>query len=346
MATTVKTKLTELLGIRAPVVSAAMVYASSAKLAVEVTRAGGFGTFGVAGFTQEKLREELTFARTSLPTLGDELLPIGCGFLGWMLDLKEDEFRPLLDIVLESGVRALWLSFGNNLGRWVQYIRDSTANAPGGRRPLVFVQVTTVEEAVCAANEWKVDVIIAQGNESGGHGRSSAPSTMVLLSEILASLPGDDAPPILVAGGITNGTQIAAYLTAGASGAVLGTRFVLTPESTYSVAQKNVLKGAKSSQTVRSLAFDQARGTNNWPEGIDGRGIRNEIVKDVESGVDEKTTQEKYRAAVQAQDTNYMVIWSGQGISLINDIKPAREVVEELHEGIVRALRRAQHLLA
>ncbi|CDO75888.1 hypothetical protein BN946_scf184533.g3 [Trametes cinnabarina] len=337
MSATIKTELTELLRIRVPIVSASMV---------EVSRAGGFGFFGVAGFTREKLRDELSYARTHTSDLQDKPLPIGCGFLGWMLELKEDEYRPLLDIVIEAGVRAIWLSFGNNLDRWIQYIRNATANIPSVRKPLLFVQVTTVEEALRAANEWKVDVIVAQGNESGGHGRSTAPSTMVLLSEILAALPRDSIPPVLAAGGISNGAQIAAYLTAGASGAVLGTRFVLTPESTYSDAQKNVLKAAKSSQTVRSLAFDQARGTNNWPDGIDGRGIRNGIVRDIESGVDEETTQEKYRAAVQAGDTNYMVIWSGQGISLINDIKPARAVVEELSAGAVQALRRAQRLLA
>ncbi|KAI8996367.1 2-nitropropane dioxygenase [Trametes punicea] len=342
----VKTKFTNLLGIRVPVMSAPMVYASSAELAVEVTRAGGFGFFGIAGMTQEKLREELSYARKSFLNIGDKPIPIGCGFLGWMLDSKEDEFRPLIDTVLESGVQAIWLAFGNDLHRWVQYIRASNANEHASQRPLLFIQTTSVEEALRAANDWKVDVVVVQGNESGGHGRSSAPATMVLLSEVLASLPEENAPPILAAGGIANGMQIAAYLTAGASGAVLGTRFLLTPECPYSAVQKGVLKAARSSETVRSLAFDEARGTNSWPEGIDGRGIRNRIIEDMEAGVDQETMQEKYRFAVQAHDPSYMIIWSGQGISLIKDIKPAREVVRELHADLVNALQNAQRLLA
>ena len=147
---------------------------------------------------------------------------------------------------------------------------------------------------------------------------------MVLLSEVLAALPGENAPPILAAGGIANGAQIAAYLTAGASGTVLGTRFLLTPESPFSAVQKAALQAAKSTNTVRTLAFDQARGTNHWPAGIDGRGIRNKIVDEIEAGVDEKTVQEKHRNAVQAGDPDYLVIWSGQGVSLMNEIKPAR----------------------
>ncbi|KAH9888893.1 2-nitropropane dioxygenase [Cubamyces lactineus] len=345
MAQVVRTKLTKLLGLRVPIVSAAMAYASLSKLAVEVSQAGGFGFFGIAGISTAQLREQLSSARTSIPDLGAKPLPIGCGFLGWIMDSKEDEYKQLIDVALEHGVRAIWLAFGTDLNRWIQYIRSAKASAYPAHKPLIFVQVTSVEEALQAANDWKVDVIIVQGNESGGHGRSTAPSTMVLLSEVLAALPGENSPPILAAGGIANGAQIAAYLTAGASGTVLGTRFLLTPESPFSAVQKAALQAAKSTNTVRTLAFDQARGTNNWPAGIDGRGIRNKIVDEIETGVDEKTVQEKYRNAVQAGDPDYLVIWSGQGVSLMNEIKPAKEIVQELHVDIVRALQRAQQLL-
>ncbi|KAI0629210.1 2-nitropropane dioxygenase [Trametes polyzona] len=320
----IKTKLTTLLGVRVPVVSASMVYATSAKLAMEVARGGGFGFFGVASaaVTPDNLRDQLSQARASVPDLADKPLPMGCGFIGWMLDSKEDEYKPLIDIALENKVRAIWLSFGNDLPRWIEYIRTSPLSA--SHKPLIFVLVTTVEEAVKAVQDWKIDVLIVQGSESGGHGRAAAPSTLVLLSEVLAALPQDNTVPVLAAGGIANGSQVAAYLTAGASGAVLGTRFLLTPESTYSSAQKSVLLAAKSHQTVRSLAFDDARGTNNWPQGIDGRGIRNRIVEDVNSGVDLKVVQERFRDAAKAGDPDYLLVWSGQGVSLMNEIKPAK----------------------
>ncbi|KAI0372799.1 2-nitropropane dioxygenase [Pilatotrama ljubarskyi] len=330
----VKTKLTSLLGI------CRLSWTSSPPPQMEVSRGGGFGFFGIG------LRDDLAELRAGIPDLGDKPLPIGCGYIGWMMDSKEEEYKQLVNIALESRVQAIWLSFGNDLYRWIQYIRNSPACAHTAYKPLIFVQVTSVEEAIRAVNEWKVDVIVVQGNESGGHGRSMAPSTMVLLSEVLAALPGDEAPPILAAGGIASGIQVAAYLTAGASGAVLGTRFLLTPESPYSSTQKAILQAAKSHQTVRSLAFDLARGTNNWPEGVDGRGIRNKIVEDIEVGVDPQTVQERFRRAAQASDPNYLLVWSGQGITLINEIKPAKEIVEELHGEILHALQRAQQIVA
>ncbi|KAI0819650.1 2-nitropropane dioxygenase [Trametes gibbosa] len=346
----VKTKLTSLLGIRVPVVSASMVYATSAELAAEVSRGGGFGFFGIASaaVTPAKLREDLSRARLGL--LSDaksQPLPIGCGFIGWMMDSQEEEYTELLDVALESGVKAIWLSFGNNLYRWIQYIRASPAYRVCS--PSIFVQVTSVDEAVQAVNDWKVDVLVVQGNESGGHGRSTAPSTMVLLSEVLALLPKATAPPVLAAGGIAHGMQVAAYLTAGASGAVLGTRFLLTRESPYSAAQKSVLLAAQSHQTVRSLAFDDARGTNRWPAGIDGRGVRNRIVEDIDAGVDHATVQERFRNAAQAggdSDSDYLLVWSGQGVSLMDEIMPAKAIVEELHVEIVQALRCAQQFLS
>ncbi|KAH9852096.1 2-nitropropane dioxygenase [Lenzites betulinus] len=337
----VKTRLTSLLGIRVPVVSASMAFASSTKLALEVSRGGGFASTAI---TPAKLREELSLARASLSDPQDKRIPIGCGFIGWMMDSQEKEYKELLDITLDSGVKALWLSFGNDLSRWIQYIRASPAYQV--HKPFIFVQVTSVEEAVQAVNDWKVDVLIVQGNESGGHGRSTAPSTMILLSEVLAALPQDSAPPVLAAGGIATGTHVAAYLTAGASGAVLGTRFLLTPESPCSTAQKSVLLATKSHQTVRSLAFDHARGTNSWPAGIDGRGVRNRIVEDIDAGVDHATVQERFRSAAQAGDADYLLVWSGQGVSLMDEIKPAKTVVEELHAEIVQALKRTWQFLS
>lgn len=82
-------------------------------------------------------------------------------------------------------------------------------------------------------------------------------------------------PPVVGAGGLANGSQLAALLTLGASGGVYGTRFLLSEESTYSPAQKKELLAADSLKSVRTMAFDHVRGTLGWPAGIDGRGLRN-----------------------------------------------------------------------
>ena len=88
-----------------------------------------------------------------------------------------------------------------------------------------------------------------------------------------AALPAE--VPVLVAGGLANGSQLAGMLAMGAAGAVYGTRFLLAPESKYNDSQRAALLAASSSSTARTMAFDHARSTLGWPAGVDGRGLRN-----------------------------------------------------------------------
>lgn len=168
------------------------------------------------------------------------------------------------------------------------------------------------------------------GTESGGHGGACAPSTFTLVSEILAALlqdgeGGGPLIPVLAAGGLATGSQVAAYLSLGAAGAVLGTRFLLTPESAYKPAQRAALLAARGpAATVRTMALDTARSSFGWPAHVDGRGIRNKIVDDIEAGVDEATVQAKCQEATEKGDSSYMVVWAGQGVSLMNEIKPVK----------------------
>ncbi|PIL25035.1 hypothetical protein GSI_12923 [Ganoderma sinense ZZ0214-1] len=349
----VKTSLTRLLGIRVPIVCAAMANGANAQTAchiqVEVTRGGGFGFVGAGFSTPESLRQDFDFIRSSFPDRGNKPLPVGYGFIGWLLDKNEDSAKQLLDITIENNVQAIWLAFGTDIHRWIQHVRTSSANARAHHKPLIFVQVTSVEEALVAANEWKVDAIVAQGTESGGHGGASAPSTFTLVSEILAALPQDGAapaPPILAAGGMATGAQVAAYLSLGAAGAVLGTRFLLTPESAYKPAQRAALLAARGpGATVRTMALDTARASFGWPPNIDGRGLNNKIVDDIEAGVDHATIQARCKAATEAGDSSYMVVWAGQGVSLMNEIKPVKDVMVELHTDLVRQLQKSRRLL-
>ena len=112
------------------------------------------------------------------------------------------------------------------------------------------------------------------GIEAGGHGSSSASPVLSLVSSILSMVP-ESCPPILAAGGMVNGSHLAALLTLGASGAVFGTRFLISTESLYTNVQRQAILEARSSSSVRTMAFDHARDTMGWPRGIDGRGLHN-----------------------------------------------------------------------
>jgi nitronate monooxygenase len=99
----------------------------------------------------------LTLDRPSGP------LPIGAGFLGWKLEEAQSPHVPLLELALENGVRAIWFSFGEDLGRWIELVRSHDQRTGKSPKTLVFVQVNSVDDALFAARTWKVDVLVAQG---------------------------------------------------------------------------------------------------------------------------------------------------------------------------------------
>ncbi|KAI0747249.1 2-nitropropane dioxygenase [Daedaleopsis nitida] len=367
----VNTRLTRLLGIRIPLICAPMATATNVRFATEVTKSGGFGFVGagmpchsiifiysdffVAFMSPDDVREQIAAVRKSIPDLGDKPLPIGIGLIGWLLDANVDAAEQMIDTILESDVQALWFAFGDHIQRWIQYARTSRARTNLSRQPLIFIQVTSIDEALLAVQEWKADVIIAQGTEAGGHGSGSVPSTILFTSAVLASLraripnPGS-IPPVLAAGGIMTGAQMAAYLALGAAGAVIGTRFLLTPECPYTDVQKAALLQAMASSsgfgvTVRTLAFDYGLGLYGWPAGIDGRAIRNHIVKDVEAGISHEVVRERVTEGTKQGDPEYTVVFCGQGISLVHDIKPVKDVVAELHSDLVLHLEQASAML-
>lgn len=74
---------------------------------------------------------------------------------------------------------------------------------------------------------------------------------------------------------------------------------------------------------MRTTAFDQVRGTLGWPSGIDGRGLRNQIVKNLESGMDLSKARQLYAQAVKEDRPDGTIVWSGTGIGVVNEIKPA-----------------------
>jgi len=245
-------------------------------------------------------------------------------------------------------VQAIWVSFGEDLGHWIRFIRSRDRNAPNEKAVKIFVQISTVEQAIQAVNEWKADVIVVQGNEAGGHGiNNSLPllSLFPVLLETITALSGGHPPPLVAAGGLATGAQIAALLTLGASGAALGTRFLLCPESLYTDRQRQALIQADSSASVRTMAFDYARNTLSWPKGVDGRGLRNDTVIDFENGVDVTTIRKRFADGMEAGDSSRMLVWAGSGVGLMKEVVPAQEIVKRLQNECLLCLRQARSLI-
>ena len=113
----------------------------------------------------EKLRRELEIARKELNLGPQDVLPIGVGFLGWLLDVPALlPAKELLALLFEYHVKAVWLSLGDNTATWIQYIRELSQQHE--HRILIFTPVYTLEEGQTAINKWKADVIVAQGSSS------------------------------------------------------------------------------------------------------------------------------------------------------------------------------------
>ncbi|EGN92204.1 hypothetical protein SERLA73DRAFT_191459 [Serpula lacrymans var. lacrymans S7.3] len=340
----IDTALTRLLDIKTPVVCAPMAGASGGALAAQVTDGGAFGFLGAGYDTPDKLQEELSLARSVLRLQSVDRLPIGVGYLAWQLEQSPSRAFELIDIALENRVQAIWLAFGSDLSRWVRYIREYDSRPERNHKTLICVQVSSVQGALVAISDLKTDILVAQGNESGGHGYGSSPSLLTLLSSILADAP-KDAPPILAAGGLSDGSQLASLLVLGAAGVVLGTRFLLTPESLYTDAQKRALVAAKSTSTVRTMAFDRVRGTLGWPSGVDGRALYNNTVRDMDSGTDISVVKEQFVEGVRSGDADRMLVWAGTGVGLMSEIKGAKDIVRELHHATIQYLNAASRFV-
>ena len=145
-----------------------------------------------------------------------------------------------------------------------------------------------------------------------------------LVREIVSALPPIGAPPVLAAGGLSSGAHLSAFLTLGAAGAVVGTRFLFAQESLYSDVQKRAIIAAKSGSTVRSYVYDRLRDTTGWPAGTDGRGLAMPAVAAVESGADIALIKEEVAEGAKRGDPSSVITWAGTGVGELNRLQPAK----------------------
>ncbi|GAC76894.1 hypothetical protein PANT_22c00266 [Moesziomyces antarcticus T-34] len=372
--------------VKTPVVLGAMAGASGGQLAGAVSSAGGFGFIGAGYLTPSVLQSEVERAYQQLSVSHADLLAdrrradFGIGILVWRLTELNDGKRPdqaspnksvsdFLDVIVRARPRAVWLSFGDEqeLTGWQKVIakldeqHNNDLQASEAESLKWFVMIGREQELQAAVEKCRCDVLIVQGCEAGGHGHSQAPPLSALLADTLKRLPAlkpnnatHSTPPVLGAGGLADGRSLAALLASGCAGGVYGTRFVLTPESTYSQVQKEKLVKAKGSATLRTFAFDDARGTLGWPQGTDGRGLRNKTVEEYERDVQQevkagtqdpegaKRRMERYKQAASENDTDRIVIWAGTGIGAIDAIVPAKQVVHDITHEALEVLSRVQ----
>lgn len=247
-----RTPICDLLGVEHPVGNAGMAGVAHADLCAAVAAAGGIGTLALGGASATEVTERIAEVKASTDR------PFGVNFILWTI---EHDSSPL-DAALDAGVSSVTLSFGDP-ERYVDRV-----HAAGS---LLVNQVQTLEAARRAV-EVGADVIIAQGNEAGGH--TGVTPLLPLLPQVV-DIAG--SVPVLAAGGIGDGRGFAAVLMLGAQGALMGTRFIAAHEATSVWPQlpEQVL-GASADDSVWTTAIDiaQGGGRSRWPRGIGARSIR------------------------------------------------------------------------
>jgi len=313
-----RTRITELLGIEHPVVLGGMGAGTGPELVAAVSEAGGLGVQGGVGRPPEVLRSLAADIRSRTAR------PFGINLL---LFLAAPEHRDALVELAPPVFSTAWPVPEDDLK-----VLFDRAHAAGSK---VMHMVIGVPEALRAA-EAGADLIVAQGTEGGGH--VALISTLVLTPMVVRAV----APlPVLAAGGIADGAGLAAALVLGAEGALLGTRFLATPESTWPAGFKRAIVESDGHDTLLSEIPDTAKG-NVWPGAYD-RVRRNRLLEDWLGRENEVRRHRaeiaaRMRKAVEEGDAENGELNFGQAAGLIDDIVPAGELVRRISRDAERLL--------
>jgi nitronate monooxygenase len=317
------TRLTKFFGIDHPILLAPMAGISGGRLAAAVTAAGGLGLVGGGYGDADWLQTQFGQADGAR---------VGYGFITWSLARNPE----LLDTVLEQQPATIMLSFGE-----LRPFADRV-HAPGV--PLI-AQAQTVDHARRALDAG-AEIVVAQGGEAGGHGMS-ARSTFTLVPEIV-DLVADRSPDTLVlaAGGVADGRGLAAALSLGADGVLVGTRFWATPEALVSPRAHQRAVQAGGDDTFRTQVYDAVRQLD-WPTEYNERAIGNSFLEvwhgnEAQLAASLPEAIDTFEKAVAAEDFDAAAILVGEAVGLIHDIRPAADIVRDMVSGATEILSSVQ----
>lgn len=331
--------------IRNPIiVSAPMRLIALAPLAVAVAKAGGLG-FLAAGTDTSDLKAELERARNLLqksPIKGvdSDILPIGVGFINWGANLNT-----ALEAIKMYTPAAVWFfapKRNEDLIDWTEKVRKMT-----GGRTKVWVQIGTVTDALHVIQACAPDFLVVQGADAGGHGLAQGAGIVSLLPEVADALAdiGMGHVPLIAAGGIVDGRGTAACLALGASGVVMGTRFLASTEANITKGyQDNVIKTRDGGlNTARTGVYDILRGITGWPDRYNGRGIINQSFLDSQSGVSIEDNKTLHNQALQKGDQGWgengrLTAYAGSGVGLVKEVASAQSIVEEVRRDALETI--------
>lgn len=298
------TRVTDLLGIRVPVIQGAMARIADGKLAGAVSAAGGLGIIACGGAPLAWIEEQVRIARE---IAGDA--PIGANVM-----LMDPQVPQVAELLTKLRVDVVTTGAG------------SPANFMAAWKEAGIKVVPVVASSALAARMERMgaDAVVAEGCEAGGH--IGELTTMALVPSVCDAV----RIPVIAAGGIADGRGMAAAFALGAEGVQMGTRFLTVEECTVADAYKERVLAAKDSDTIVT-----GRGSGHPVRCLKNKFARNvrKLEADMAKNGDELEAMyagSLRRAAEGDVDNGSMM--AGQVAALVHERKTARQVIDELME--------------
>lgn len=285
----IQTDFTDMINVRYPIIGAPMFLVSYEELAVAVSEAGGLGTIPLPNY---RTTDDLKNALENIRKMTDKPIGVNIHLSG------KFEWEKQLDLCIGAGVKFFITSLGDP-----RLIMD-TVHSSGGK---VFADVISVKQGL-KANGLGVDGLIAVGSGAGGHGGRT--STLVIVP-YLKKMTG---LPVIAAGGISTGAQMAAAFCLGACAVVTGTRLIATPEARASDAYKEAVIQSGPEEIV---CTDKITGNPaNW------------LARSIES----------FENRPELGSKKWLDLWSaGESVAQTDEIKPAGQIIQEMVEEFYQA---------
>jgi enoyl-[acyl-carrier protein] reductase II len=296
-------KITKLLNIKYPIIQGGMVWVSGWKLASAVSNAGGLGLIGAGSMYPEVLREHIQKCNKATNK------PFGVN-----VPMLYPEIEKIIDIIVEENVKIVFTSAGNPK-IWTSFLKE---------KGIIVVHVVSSVKFALKAQEAGVDAVVCEGFEAGGHNGREETTTFALIPMVKAQV----TIPVIAAGGIATGKGMLAAMVLGADGVQIGSRFAATEESSAHQNFKQTILNVKDGDTHLTLK-----------ELAPVRLVKNTFYQQIQELYQEHPTIEQLKdllGRARAKkgmfegDLENGELEIGQIAGLINEIKSAKEVLEDI----------------
>jgi enoyl-[acyl-carrier protein] reductase II len=310
-------RITDLFGVRYPIIQAGMIWCSGWELASAVSNAGGLGLIGSGSMYPDVLRDHIRKCKASTR------YPFGVN-----LPLIYPQVGDHIDIIIEEGVKIVFTSAGNP-AKYTSFFKE---------KGLTVVHVVANTKFARKCEEAGVDAVVAEGFEAGGHNGIEETTTLALIPMVREAI----SLPLVAAGGIASGRSMLAAFALGADGVQIGSRFAASEESSGHANFKKAIVEAGDGATRLTLK-----------KVIPVRLIKNKFyhrVTELETrGASREELMEllgrgRAKKGMFDGDLDEGELEIGQVSGMISEIKPAGEIVQEIVQEFEAARRQLGNL--